>query len=76
MYGLDYFRSGKYGSMIEDIVVQNGSFDEMLFLDDYHVSHRIAGMCRDYNDFIGAYSSFFVAFGDNEIREYWCNILI
>lgn len=38
--------------MIEDIAAQIGSFDEILFLDD------------------------FVTFGNNEIWEYWYNILI
>jgi UDP-3-O-[3-hydroxymyristoyl] glucosamine N-acyltransferase len=61
--------AGKYGREIEDVVAQTMTYDRIDFLDAYAESPRVVGKCADFTRFIDDGTAFFVAFGDNNMRE-------
>ena len=67
--------AGKYGREIEDVATQTGGYERIDFLDDYADSPRVVGKCADFARFIDDNTAFFVAFGDNDMRERWLKAL-
>lgn len=65
--------AGKYGKVIEDIAEQTGKYTSISFLDD-QASFAI-GMCADFVKYICGQAEFFVAFGDNALRQKWMDIV-
>ena len=39
---------GGYGKTIEDVVLDAGLFDEIVFLDDGSTDEKVQGKCSDY----------------------------
>ena len=67
--------AGKYGREIEDVAAQIGEYGKIDFLDDYSKSPCVIGKCADFTRFIDDGTAFFVAFGDNDMRERWLKAL-
>lgn len=68
--------AGKYGREIEDVAVQTGRYDEIVFLDDFASGPNVLGKCGDFAGAMNESTEFFVAFGDNEMRARWLRALI
>ena len=67
--------AGKYGREIEDVATQIGAYERIDFLDDYSDAPCVIGKCADFARFIDDNTAFFVAFGDNDMRERWLKAL-
>ena len=67
--------AGKYGREIEDIAEQINAFDEINFLDDASDASCVIGKCADFEKYQNDRTDFYVAFGNNETRKKWCEIL-
>ena len=67
--------AGKYGREIEDVATQTGAYERIDFLDDYSDAPCVIGKCADFARFIDDNTAFFVAFGDNDMRERWLKAL-
>ena len=57
---------GKFGKEIEDVAIQMGCYSEIVFLDD-----KINSKLSDWPTFVDDETVFFVAFGDNNMRQKW-----
>lgn len=68
--------AGRFGWQIEDIAAQSGQYAEICFLDDGSTDARVRGKCADFLAFADGDTVFYVAFGDNELREKWNLTLI
>ena len=66
---------GGYGKTIEDVVLSAKLFDEIVFLDDNSRSPRVKGYCKSYERFIDENTWFYPAFGNNNLRVDWLNML-
>lgn len=66
---------GGYGKTIEDIVVSANLFDEILFLDDFIENSKVKGVCTDFIKFISDDTWFYPAFGNNNLRIEWINMI-
>lgn len=68
--------AGGHGSVVKDIAVLNEKYDEILFLDDSDNTLNLTmGKTNTYEKYIDN-SEFFVAIGNNLIREKKQNMLI
>ncbi len=66
---------GGYGKTIEDVVLSGKLFDEIIFLDDKASSPRVKGYCKDFERFIAEDVWFYPAFGNNNLRVDWLNMI-
>ena len=66
---------GGYGRTIEDVVLPAQLYDEIAFLDDNARSPRVKGYCKDYTRYIDEETWFYPAFGNNNLRVDWLNML-
>ena len=66
---------GGYGKTIEDIVLSAQLFDEIIFLDDNAENERVAGRCMDFRNYISDETWFYPAFGNNNLRIEWLNMM-
>ncbi|MBQ3588451.1 MAG: hypothetical protein II977_07765 [Oscillospiraceae bacterium] len=66
---------GGYGRTIEDVVLSGELFDEIVFLDDNARHTQVKGACADFRKFIAEDTWFYPAFGNNNLRVEWLNML-
>ena len=66
---------GGYGKTIEDIVLSAQLFDEIIFLDDNAESEKVMGKCMDFKNYIADDTWFYPAFGNNNLRIEWLNMM-
>ena len=66
---------GGYGRTIEDVVLSGELFDEINFLDDNARHTRVKGACKEFAKFIAEDTWFYPAFGNNNLRVEWLNML-
>lgn len=66
---------GGYGKTIEDVVLSAHLFDKTVFLDDNAKAPQVKGPCGDYTKYIGDDTWFYPAFGNNNLRVDWLNML-
>ncbi|MBR2502847.1 MAG: hypothetical protein IKB62_01845 [Oscillospiraceae bacterium] len=62
---------GGYGKTIEDVVLDAGLFDEIVFLDDGSTDEKVQGKCSDYVKYVSENTWFYPAFGNNALRVGW-----
>ena len=67
--------AGGFTKTIADMATQAGTYDEILFLDDNPAAKNTNGVCADYVKFKGEETFMYPAFGNNEVRLKWINIL-
>lgn len=67
--------AGHYGSVVYDIALSTGLYDNIDFLDD-NISDRTIGKLLDSEKFINEYNCAIVAIGNVETRNYWIYKLI
>ncbi len=67
---------GGYGKTIEDVVLSGNLFDEVIFLDDKSKDSKVFGLCTDFKKFINEDTFFYPAFGNNNLRIEWINMLL
>ena len=67
---------GGYGKTVEDVVLDAGLFEEIVFLDDGSADKRVKGRCADYERYISADTWFYPAFGNNELRIKWIDTFV
>ena len=67
--------SGGFAKTIADLVAQENSFEEVIFLDDNPTAKNTLGTCADYVKFNNPQTAMYPAFGNNELRLKWLDIL-
>lgn len=67
---------GGFGKTIEDVVLSGKLYDEIIFLDDKAKGNKVVGCCSDFKNFIDEDTFFYPAFGNNNLRIEWINMLI
>ncbi len=67
--------AGGYAKTLADVVSQMHSYDEVIFLDDNPSAKNTRGVCADYIKFKSADTAMYPAFGNNEVRLKWLDIL-
>ena len=67
---------GGYGKTIEDVVLSGKLFGQTIFLDDRATDEKVKGVCNDYVNYIDRDTWFYPAFGNNNLRVEWINMLI
>jgi len=67
---------GGYGRTIEDVVLSAQLFDEVVFLDDNARHTKVKGLLADFAKFAGEDVWFYPAFGNNNLRVEWMNMII
>ena len=67
--------AGKYGREIEDVAAQTEKYRQIDFLDDLSTWARVIGKCSDIVQYIDEGTAFFVAFGNNDMRQRWLDAL-
>ena len=67
--------AGGYGRTIADIAKQSQKYTEILFLDDQQKGDNVIGKCADYIKYVDSNTEMYPAFGNNEGRLKWMDIL-
>ena len=67
--------AGGLARTLADLVTQTKEYSEIIFLDDNPAAENIKGTCADYIRFKDENTFMFPAFGNNEIRLKWFDIL-
>ena len=67
--------AGGYGQTILDLAEQLGCYDKIAFLDDGKVGPGVLGTCEEYTMFSDEDTEVYPAFGNNEIRMHWLELL-
>ena len=67
---------GGYGRTIEDVVLSAQLFDEVVFLDDNARHKKVKGALADFSKFAGDDVWFYPAFGNNNLRVEWMNMIV
>ena len=67
--------AGGYGQTILDLAEQLGCYDKIAFLDDGKVGPGVLGTCAEYTMFADEDTEVYPAFGNNEIRMRWLELL-
>lgn len=67
--------AGGLAKTLADIATQAQTYQEIIFLDDNPSAKNIKGTCADYIKFKDNNTVIFPAFGNNEIRLKWFDIL-
>ena len=66
---------GGFGRTIEDVIISAKLFDEIVFLDDNVIDEKVLGKCTDFKKFISEETWFYPAFGNNNLRIEWMNMM-
>ena len=66
---------GGFAKTIADLASQSKVYSEIIFLDDNLGAKNTAGVCADFVKFKTADTEIYPAFGTNEIRLKWLDIL-
>ena len=67
--------AGGYGKTIADVAAQLGCYEQIAFLDDVSADSRVLGRCTDYLQFADGSTEMYPAFGNNELRMKWLDML-
>jgi len=67
--------AGGYGQTVFDLAGQLGCYDKIAFLDDGKAGPGILGTCAEYAMFADEYTEVYPAFGNNEARMHWLELL-
>ena len=67
--------AGGFAKTLADIAGQLGTYDKIIFLDDNPSASDTYGVCADYLKFKNADTAMYPAFGSNEVRLKWLDIL-
>ena len=67
--------AGGYGRTIADIAKQSQKYTKILFLDDQQKGDNVIGKCADYVHYVDPNTEMYPAFGNNEGRLKWMDIL-
>lgn len=67
--------AGGYGRTVADMARQSGQYETICFLDDQQTAENIVGKCTDYIQFADVNTEMYPAFGNNEGRLKWMDIL-
>jgi UDP-N-acetylbacillosamine N-acetyltransferase len=67
--------AGGFAKTIADLAFQNRKYSEILFLDDNCKDSYVQGLCSDYLKFNDENTEMYPAFGNNEMRLKWLDIL-
>ena len=65
--------AGGHGRVVKEVDEATGKYNKIEFLDDN--SSVAIGKCNEYMSFRNDYTYVFVAFGSNELRHNWIEIL-
>ncbi len=66
---------GGYGKTVGDMALQAKLYDEIIYLDDNARSPAVKGYLKDFERFMAEDTEFYAAFGNNNLRVEWLNIL-
>ena len=67
--------AGGYGKTVWDVANQLDIYEEIHFLDDNQSGGLVLGKCEEYAAFADAQTEVYPAFGNNEMRIRWLNVL-
>lgn len=67
--------AGGYGRTVADIARQSNCYSDILFLDDNSTAEDVVGNCSEYIHFIAPDTEVYPAFGNNEARLQWMDVL-
>ena len=67
--------AGGFGKTVMDMAQQLGEYDKIAFLDDGKTGPGILGACGEYAMFADEQTEVYPAFGNNEIRMRWLEVL-
>ena len=67
--------AGGYGQTVFDLARQLGCYEKIAFLDDGKTGPNILGTCSEYAMFADEETDVYPAFGNNEIRMGWMELL-
>jgi len=67
--------AGGYGKTICDLARQTGDYEKIAFLDDSRIDPSVLGVCGDYPMFADENTEMYPAFGNNESRMHWLELL-
>ncbi len=67
--------AGGLGQTVRDLACQSGKFDSVSFLDDGSLLIGVIGKCKDFSKFLNLHTEFLVAFGNNDLRRQWFELL-
>ena len=67
--------AGGFAKTLADMVAQTRAYNEVIFLDDNPSAQNARGVCADYVKFKSADTDMYPAFGNNETRLKWLDIL-
>ena len=68
--------AGGYGMTVADLAAQLGRYESIAFLDDGTDRPDVLGKCADYRRFVDGDTDVYPAFGNNEIRMKWLDMLL
>ena len=68
--------AGGYGRTVEDVAKQLGGFEKIAFLDDSKTGNGVLGRCEEYAMFCDDDTAAYPAFGNNELRMQWLEVLM
>ena len=68
--------AGGYGKTVADVAKQIGSFKKIAFLDDSKSGNGVLGRCEEYAVFCDEETAVYPAFGNNELRMEWLEVLM
>jgi len=68
--------AGGYGRTVADVAAQTGQFSEICFLDDNSQAQDVLGKCGDFQRYTDGRTEFYPAFGNNEGRVKWLDLLM
>ena len=67
--------AGGYGKTVADVAAQLNCFDKIAFLDDTKSGNGLLGRCEEYAMFCDENTAVYPAFGNNELRMEWIEVL-
>ncbi len=67
--------AGGYGRTVEDLASQLGCYEKIAFLDDGSTASNVLGSCDSFRSFAGEDVEMYPAFGNNDLRLRWLNLL-
>ena len=68
--------AGGYGKTVADVAKQLGCFEKIAFLDDGKSGSGLLGRCEEYAMFCDENTVVYPAFGNNDLRMEWMEVLI
>ena len=67
--------AGGFGKTILDVAQQLGCYEKIAFLDDNQRGSHVLGSCEEYTIFADEQTEVYPAFGNNETRMRWLEVL-